>query len=94
VQVSWPQLIPAFTSVSPVKISSIVIVAFECSEKSLGNRKFFCESCSVLQSLTCSNYEIVTKFARLPLISLQVFFYGSKTLLLLAKWMFVHTISN
>jgi hypothetical protein len=62
-QVSQPKPIPAFAFVSLRKFHLLLLSLWLCrAVKNHRNRKFFCESCSMLQILTCSNCEIATKF--------------------------------
>jgi hypothetical protein len=62
----------------PPKISSVVVVAFQCSGSYLQEHKmFFCESCSMLQILTCSHCD---KTCMTRLEKFVEFFGGSKTL--------------
>jgi hypothetical protein len=68
-QVSKPEPIPAFAFVSLRKFH-LLSLWFSSAAKNPRNRKFFCESCSLLQILTCSHCEITTKLVRLALINL------------------------
>jgi hypothetical protein len=62
-QVSQPEPILAFAFVSLRKFHLLSLSLWFCrAAKNHKNRKFFCESCSMLQILTCSNCEIATKF--------------------------------
>jgi hypothetical protein len=62
-QVSQPGPIPTFAFVSLRKFHLLLLSLWLSSAaKNHRNRKFFCEPCSMLKILTCSNCEIATKF--------------------------------
>ncbi len=60
-QVSKLEPIPAFAFVSLRKFHLLSLWLSSAADHTLRNIKFFCESCSMLQILTCSHCEIVTK---------------------------------
>jgi len=78
----------------PPKISSVVVVAFQCCGSHLKEHKVLLW---IMQHVTNSNLFSMwdrNKTCMTRLEKFVEFFGGSKTLSVWAKWMFVHTIPN